>query len=249
MYSLPRGDLQVSVDNITLSPALALDSWVAFYGMDGDWMLMGDLVLQPGELLTAEAAALREGLEITAIHNTLAGEQPQVFDLHLSGSGDPERLARSIEVVLKAANVTVGSPGGQTGTVPRELPEKGTLDSIMSANGTYEDGALQYRLPRAEMITEKGMPVPPSLDVATVIKLQPLPDQRAALAGEFVLTAPEVEPVISSLSENWILVTATHSHMLEEQPRLFYLHVWAVDDQLKLARGTREALNRTNAAR
>jgi hypothetical protein len=218
MFSLPRDGIQVRIGDVTLSPAMALDSGVAFVNMGGEWMMMGDLVLEPGQLLPAQDAVRREGLDITAIHNTLVGETPQVYDLHIGGSGDPETIARALQAVLKAANFTVSPSGNHAGTMPQYLPDAGMIDRILGANGTYEDGVLQYRMPRAEKVTENGMEIPSSLDVATVIKLQPLPDRQAALVGEFVLVAAEVQPVFRALNDNGIMVTAIHSHMLEEQP-------------------------------
>jgi Domain of Unknown Function (DUF1259) len=47
------------------------------------------------------------------------------------------------------------------------------------------------------------------------------------------------------LRANGIEVTAVHSHMLDEQPRLYFLHFWANDDALKLAKGLRAALDKT----
>jgi hypothetical protein len=249
MFSLPRDGIQVRIGDVTLSPAMALDSGVAFVNMGGEWMMMGDLVLEPGQLLPAQDAVRREGLDITAIHNTLVGETPQVYDLHIGGSGDPETIARALQAVLKAANFTVSPSGNHAGTMPQYLPDAGMIDRILGANGTYEDGVLQYRMPRAEKVTENGMEIPSSLDVATVIKLQPLPDRQAALVGEFVLVAAEVQPVFRALNDNGIMVTAIHSHMLEEQPRLIYLHVWAAGEPLKLAHGLREALDQTNVLR
>lgn len=249
MFNLPRDDIQVRIGEVALSPAMALDSWVAFADMGGEWMMMGDLVLRPEELVAAQGAIRSEGLDITAIHNTLVGETPQVYDLHIGGSGDPGEMARAIRAVLKAANFPVSPAGNHASTAPPGLPDARTIDRILGTNGTYENGVLQYRMPRKEKITENGMEVPPSLDVATVIKIQPLSDVRAALAGEFVLVASEVQPVFRALNKNGITVTAIHSHMLEEQPRLIYLHIWAAGDTLKLAQGLREALDQTDVLR
>jgi hypothetical protein len=76
------------------------------------------------------------------------------------------------------------------------------------------------------------------------INFQPTGFDTAAITGDFVLTAAEVNPVISALQANGIEVTALHSHMLEEQPRLFFMHFWANDDALKLAKGLRAALDK-----
>jgi hypothetical protein len=249
IFSLPRDDIPVRVGEITLNPAMVIDSWVAFADTGDRWMMMGDLALRPAELQAAQYAVRREGLDITAIHNTLVGETPQVYDLHIGGSGDPEAMAESLHAVLKTANFTVSHSSSQTGTMPQYLPDTDMIDRIMGTNGSYEDGVLQYRMPRAESIVENGMKIPPSLDVATVIKLQPLPDGQAAMTGEFVLVGTEVQPVFRKLNDNGIMVTAIHSHMLEEQPRLIYMHVWAVGDRQELARGLREAIDQTNVVK
>lgn len=87
-------------------------------------------------------------------------------------------------------------------------------------------------------------PVGP-LGVAIGIGFQPTGGGRAAITGDFVLLGEEVNPVIKALRANGIEVTAVHSHMLTEQPRLFFLHFWANDDAIKLAKGLRAALDKT----
>ena len=108
---------------------------------------------------------------------------------------------------------------------------------------------FQVSVPRAEKITEAGMEVPPSMGVATAINFQPTSAGRAAITGDFVLIASEVNPVIRALRENGIEVTAVHNHMLDDEQRLFFMHFWANDDAVKLARGLRAALDKMNTAR
>lgn len=248
MISLPRDDLRVTVGNVTLDPAMALDSWIAFADMGHGAMMMGDLVLTPAEMGPVQEQIRRDGISITAIHNTLIGETPQVYDLHIGGEGDPVLMAGAVRAALDYAHVPYGSAndGGSSASWPYSL-DVGGIDRIMGTGGTRDGGVLLYRAPRAEKITENGMAIPASFDVASVLKFQPLPENRAAVAGEFVLTGGEVNPVIGALNDNGITVTATHTHMLAEEPRLFYLHFWATGDPAKLARGLREALDRTNS--
>ena len=80
------------------------------------------------------------------------------------------------------------------------------------------------------------------MGVATAINFQPTGGGKAAITGDFVLTAGEVNPVIRTLRDGGIAVTALHSHMLGEEPRLFFLHFWANDEALKLARALHVAL-------
>jgi hypothetical protein len=93
------------------------------------------------------------------------------------------------------------------------------------------------------------MAIPNSMGVATALNFQPTGGGKAAITGDFVLLGKEVNLVIKALRENGIAVTALHSHMLEEQPRLFFMHFWANDDALKLAKGLRAALDQTNSAK
>jgi hypothetical protein len=98
---------------------------------------------------------------------------------------------------------------------------------------------------------EGGMQIAPAgpMGVATGINFQPTGGGKAAITGDFVLSGDEVNPVINALRANGIEVTAVHSHMLDEQPRLFFLHFWANDDAIKLARGLRAALDKTASTR
>lgn len=59
---------------------------------------------------------------------------------------------------------------------------------------------------------------------------------KAAVNGDFVMTAGEVSDVIRALENGGIEVVAVHNHMLSEEPRLFFLHYWANNDAVKLAR-------------
>ena len=90
-----------------------------------------------------------------------------------------------------------------------------------------------------------GIEVPVSLDVATTIKFQPLCGDMAAITGDFALTAYEVGPVIDTLTAGGIDVVAIHHHMLDEEPRLFYLHFWKTGNAYELARGLRVAVLKT----
>jgi hypothetical protein len=108
--------------------------------------------------------------------------------------------------------------------------------------GRVNGGVYQVSVPRVETIREDGQVVPPAMGVATAINFQPTGAGRAAITGDFVMTSGEVDAVIRALRANGIEVTALHSHLLGEQPRLFFMHFWADDDAVRLARGLRAAL-------
>ena len=121
------------------------------------------------------------------------------------------------------------------------------IEDTLGHTGKVNGGILQISIPRAETITESAMIVPPSMGVATALNFQPTGNAKAAITGDFVLTGKEVNPVMKALRENGIEVTAVHSHMLTEEPRLFFMHFWANDDAAKLAKGLRAALELTNS--
>jgi hypothetical protein len=245
-YGFPRTDLSVTLDGVTIKPALALGGWVAFKPAHGGAMVMGDLVLLESEINPVMAKLIEGGLEITAVHNHLLRANPATFYMHVGGHGDPVKMAAVIHDAL-AASKTPLSPPAAAGPAPAIDLDTVQLDQIIGPKGQPNGGVYQFAVPRSDPVTENDMTIAPvgPMGVATAINFQPIGSGKAAITGDFVLTGSEVNPVIRALRANGIEVTAVHSHMLDEQPRLFFLHFWANDDALKLARGLRAALDNT----
>ena len=246
-YALPRKDLNVTLNGVQIKAGLALGSWVAFKpAANGNSMVMGDIVLTEDEVAPVMEVLQTGGIKITALHNHLIGELPRVMYMHIHGMGNAASLGNAIHVAI----ATTKTP--ETG-VPAAAPELDIdtkqIDQILGHTGKNNGGIYQVGVQRAEHITEAGMSIPNSMGVATALNFQPTGDGKAAITGDFVLLAKEVNPVIKALRENGIAVTALHSHMLDEQPRLFFMHFWANDDALKLAKGLRAALDQTNSAK
>jgi hypothetical protein len=109
-------------------------------------------------------------------------------------------------------------------------------------------GVYQVSVPRGETIRDAGVEIPASMGLGTAINFQPTGGGKAAITGDFVLTAQEVGPVMQALRENGIEITALHNHMLDEQPRLFFMHFWANDDARKLAQGLKAVLSHVAVA-
>jgi hypothetical protein len=240
--SFPRGDLSVTADGVAIKPALALGSWAAFNGSGAQAMAMGDLVLLESEVNPVIAELQKGGIEATAIHNHLIGESPRVMYVHFNAHGEATALARTLHSAIAVSKTPMGAPAAPTAT-QLDLPTA-DLDRIIGHAGKANGGVYQFSVPRAEKITERGMTIPASMGLATAINFQPTGNGRAAIAGDFVMIASEVNPVIRALQAGGIAVTALHSHMLEEQPRLFFMHFWANDDASKLATTLRSALDR-----
>jgi hypothetical protein len=248
-YGFPRSDLQVTVDGVTIRPALALGGWAAFKPVTGGAMVMGDLVLLDSEIKPVMNKLMDGGIEITAIHNHLLRANPPTFYMHIGGHGDPVKLAAAIRAGLAESKTPLTAPAA--GTPPAIDLDTTQLDQIIGAKGSANGGVYQFGVPRRDPVTEHGMQVTPPgpMGLATAINFQPTGGGKAAITGDFVLVGEEVNPVINALRAGGIEVTAIHSHMLTEQPRLIFMHFWANDDALKLARGLRSALDKTASAK
>jgi len=245
-YGFPRTDLTVSLDGVAIKPELALGGWVAFKPAHGGAMVMGDLLLLESEINPVMLKLIEGGLEITAVHNHLLRASPATFYMHVGGHGDPARMAAVIHDALAVSKTSLAMPAA-AGPAPAVDLDTEQLDQIIGVKGQANGGVYQFNVPRRDPVTEGGMQIAPAgpMGVAIGINFQPTGGGKAAITGDFVLTGDEVNPVIKALRANGIEVTAVHSHMLDEQPRLFFLHFWANDDALKLARGLRVALDKT----
>jgi hypothetical protein len=243
-YGFPRSDLSVTVDGVAIKPALALGGWVAFLPTSGGAMFMGDLVLTDTEISPVMQRLIDDGVEISAIHNHLIRTSVPVLYMHVSGHGDPVKLGQTLHDALALSKVpmTVATP-----TPPAALDlDTAGIEKTLGYKGNANGGVYQFSVPRAESISEASMAVPPSMGTAIAINFQPTGGGKAAITGDFVLLGKEVNPVLKTLRQHGIEVTALHSHMIDDSPHLFFMHFWANDDAQKLAQGLRAALDLAN---
>ncbi|HEY2292206.1 MAG TPA: DUF1259 domain-containing protein [Thermoanaerobaculia bacterium] len=244
-FGWPRRDLHVQVGDVPVQPALALGSWGAFVKEGGDKaMAMGDLVLLEPELTPVLTTLEAGGIEISAIHNHLINESPHVIYLHFSGHGNATALARTLKEALGKTGTPM-TPAPPAKASPADEQAFKTVQEVLGRSGTLAGTVLQIGVPRAERIEEKGMEIPASMGMATALNFERVGD-RVATTGDFVLVASEINPVIRELRAHGIAVTALHSHMLEETPRLFFMHFWGVDTPEKIAGGLKAALSKVN---
>jgi len=230
---LPRTDIKATLDGVELKPGFALGGWLAFTKMGKDAMVMGDLVLAMDEVNPVMAKLLAGGIEVTALHNHLLRNQPFTMYMHVSGMGDPVKLATALHGGLALS----------------KTPLAAAIDQLLGAKGTNNGGIYQFGIPRAEPVKDGGMVVPPAMGSANAINFQPTGGGNAAITGDFVLSAKEVAPVMKALRENGIEITALHNHMLGDEPRHFFMHFWANDDARKLATGLKAALSQIAIAK
>ena len=243
-FNFPRSDLRVMVGDVQVRPALALGGWVAFKEVSGGAMIAGDLVLTEDEVNPVISALQAGGVEQTAVHHHILGESPRIIYVHVHGHGDPIRIATAIRSAV--AQTKIPAPAAPGSPPPIDI-DTAQVASILKATGRANGGVFQFSIPRAETIREMGVDIPPSMGLGTAINFQPTGNGRAAITGDFVMTGTEVNNVIRALRDSGINVTSLHSHMLMEEPRLFFMHFWGNDDAVKLARGLRAALDRTNS--
>jgi Domain of Unknown Function (DUF1259) len=248
-FAMPRTDLQVTLDGVKIKAGFALGSWAAFMQDGTAAMVMGDLVLTEDEVQPVITSLQESGINQSAIHNHLIGESPRVMYVHISSHGEAVQMATAIRKALALTKTPAPDTTPAAEPAPEPAFDAKQVEQILGHDGKIKNGVLQVAVPRAETITDAGMKVPPSMGVATALNFQLMGSGRAAITGDFVLLATEVNPVIKALREHGIAVTALHTHMLREEPRLFFMHFWAVDDALKLAKGLRAALDHTNSAK
>ncbi len=245
-FNMPRKDLHVTVGDTEVKPALALGAWAAFHRVgNNDAMIMGDLVLTDDEVARVMKALEDGGVEVTALHNHLIGESPKVMYIHMGGHGDPIKLAQTVKKAVELTKTPM--PRGGTASESQDLGfDVQGVSKIIGSPGKVSGGVLHFNAPRAEKLTEEGIDTPPSMGAGTSINFQPTGDGRAAIAGDFAMTGKEVGPVMKVLQDNGVQAVALHSHALNDVPRLFYMHFWANDDAIKLAKVLRAALDKTN---
>ena len=229
------------MDGVEVKPGLALGSWAAFAGNDSDAFVMGDLVLLEDEVNPVMKKLRTAGFEITAVHNHLMKETPSVLYMHYMGHGKAADFAQSLRAALAESKTPLDKP---TPPAPAGEPPAfvKTVEDGVGTKGRFAGGVCPSVSPVQSAITDHGMTLTGAQGVAEAINFQDAGSGKVATTGDFVLTAEEVNPVISALEEHQIEVTALHSHMLTEQPRLFFMHFWAVGSPESVAGGIKAAL-------
>ena len=225
-------------------PALALGGWVAFQPAGSGTMFMGDLVLTDTEISPVMQRLIQDGVEITAVHNHLLRTSVPVFYMHVGGHGDPVKLAGSLHAALALSKTPLSAPPAAPPS-PLGLDTAG-IEKTLAYKGNANGGVYQFSIPRTELISEGGMPIPASMGTGIAINFEPTGGGKAAVTGDFVLLGSEVNPVLKALRQHGIEVTALHSHMIDDSPHLFFMHFWANDDAQTLAQGLRTALDLAN---
>lgn len=240
-FNFPRRDITLRMGDVTVSPAIALGGWAGFSGTPTGAMMMGDLIVTSTELKPVLAELERQHLDVTSIHNHLAGEQPSVTYIHFHGAGDAVDLARRLDRAV--ARTAVPRP------VAAPAPAALTIDTArvfkamgMSGRAQGSVAQLSFMLVKGA-VTMHGQPLVPALAYGSPVNLQMVDATRAVATGDFAVLEGQVAAIVNALARNGITATAVHSHLIGEAPRLYYIHFWAdgaLDDVL---RGLRAAVD------
>jgi hypothetical protein len=246
--NMPRRDMQVTVGDVAVKPGLALGSWIAFKLMGNQTMMMGDLVLTEAEVNPVLAQLQELGIQQTALHKHLPGETPRIWWMHIMGHGDPVTLAKNVRTALQLTATPLTPPPSAASPSTIDLGTA-AIDAALGRKGTTDGGIYKFSIGRADTVTQDGITLNAALGVATALNFQPTGGGKAAINGDFVMLAEEVNPVLDALRKNKIQIVELHNHGLTEQPHLYYAHFWANDDAVTLAKGLRAALDQTNSAK
>jgi biotin operon repressor len=246
VYRVPlvRSDLMVSSQGVAVKPGLSLGGYATFTRYADTGLLMGDLVVTETEVPKVINALQAHGIELTALHKHLLEQSPPVWWIHVHAMGDPVQLAQGLKAALDATALPAPTPA--PAVQPPVAVDTAGIDAALGRKGTADGGIYKFTVARNQAITVSDHVLPAGLGLTTSINFQPVGADKAAINGDFALTGEEINPVIAALRRGGIQIVEVHNHSLDEQPRLFYLHFWAVDDAVALAKALRPALDATN---
>jgi len=237
---LPRTDLNVHIGATKVEPAAGLGSWMAFTFAETETICDGDLVLTPDEVNPVISALQAGGIEVSAIHNHLIGEEPQVMYVHFFGKGKRDELAQTLKKALEATKTPMG--GIAAAIVLPDLPGQQVIETNLGKKGAQNGAVLQFGFPRQHPIAMHHENLAPSMGMATAINFQ-RSAKGVAATGDFVLRENEVQGVVKALRAGGIWVTAMHNHLLDDEPRMVFVHFWADGPAEAVSKTLRAALD------
>jgi hypothetical protein len=241
VFSFPRSDIKVTIDGEPVPTAFGFGSWTAWKEMGEKSMVMGDLVLLEKEINPAISALAEANINVTALHNHFIGEIPRIMYMHIYGMGEKTALARGIRAALDKTGTPKPVPAATPTTQPSLQLDTKRLQEIIGQTGKEGGGVLKITLGRAG-VKMGGTEVTSTMGLNTWVAFIGT-SERAHVAGDVAMTASEVNKVIRVLRRGGIEIAAVHNHMLDEQPRIFFLHYWGTGPAEQLARTVREAFD------
>ncbi len=241
VFSFPRTDIHVRIDGEPVPTAFGFGSWTAWKDMGSQSMVMGDLVLLQKEINPVISALAEADINVTAIHNHFLGEEPRIMYMHIDGMGIPSALARGIRNALDKTGTPMAPQAASTAPPPPLTLDTKRIEEIIGHPGKAGGGIFKIVLGRSG-VKMGGVELTASMGLNTWAAFIGT-NERAHVAGDVAMTASEVNKVIRALRKGGIDLAAVHNHMLDEQPRIFFLHYWGTGPAEKLAQSVREAFD------
>lgn len=245
-----RNDVPVKVDGMPLKPFAGLGSWAAFSKAPHGAMVMGDTVVFEDEVTPAMDAAFAAGLEVTGLHNHFFHDEPKVYFMHIGGQGESQKLAAAVKSVwdaIKKVRSEKAVPSDRfAGDTPSEGPmDASALEAILGHKPAVQSGVAKVTIGRSG--TMHSQSIGGSMGLTTWAAFSGS-DRLAAVDGDFIMTAGEVQPVLRALRHSGIHIVALHNHMIGEQPAYYFTHFWGKGPARELAQGVKDALDAQAAA-
>lgn len=240
-YNLPRRDLTLHVGDVTVAPELAQGAWAGFSDDPGDAMLMGDLVLTSTELGPVLAELARQGLDVTAIHNHLVGEEPRLVYVHFHGHGQAVELARHLDRAVALTGTP--RPVGASTSVPLAIDSSLVFSGLGRSGRTHGSVAQVSFILVPGKVTMDGMTVTPALGYASPVNIQAVDASRAVATGDFAVRGEKVEPMLQAFAAHGLTATALHTHMIGESPTIYFIHFWADAPLAQVVEGLRAVVD------
>ncbi|MEU9497721.1 DUF1259 domain-containing protein [Streptomyces sp. NPDC048196] len=243
--AFPRRDLRVHSRHVAVKPELALGSHVSFVRYaDKSTMVMGDVVVTEHELQPFIDALHEHRIGLTAIHKHLLSQSPHIWWIHIHAHGHhPMAVARGLRAAFDLTSTPPPLPSTRRQHVDLDTER---IDAALGAKGSVDDGIYKCIFVRRETITDGRLVLPPGLGSTSAFNFQPLGGGRAAISGDCAMIAKEVQDVLTALRRAGAELVELHNHGLTDEPRLFFVHFWAVGDGARLARALRPAVDATN---
>lgn len=246
--ALPRNDLKIAINSENVPISFGFGGWVSIKKtVDGkSAVLMCDTVLLQEEVNPLISSAQAAGLEIGAIHNHFFYEEPRIFYMHLHGMGTAAELAKKFALAIKDAKIAPANQPVQTpasGGTAKDLFDIAALDSIVKYTGVVNGSAYKYTVGRRDLtIMSMGAEMTAAIGLNSWASFAGTKTD-AHIAGDIAMLGYEVNAVIKMLRAHNLEVVAVHNHMLDENPRMIFLHYYGKGAADHLAKGFRAALD------
>lgn len=244
--NIPRSDLRVTIREHAVPTALGFGGWVAFTkAADGMDVMMGDLVLTEDEVNPVMSAVLKQGLQVTALHNHFFWEQPRIFYMHVHGMGRASEIATKLKPavdLIDRAMQRAGSPAVPAAAAASRL-DGAALAKIVGHEGEQNGPVYKITIGRPDIdLRAHGAPINARMGLNTWAAFAGTPAD-AIVAGDVAMRESELPKVLTVLRANDIDVVAIHHHMTDVEPMVVFLHYYGTGPADRLARAVRAAVD------